>query len=162
MDLIVLNERRVRSLAEAAAWVEAGGTVDLTAPSPTLTWDLVRAIERLSRADPSWERFTMSSDGGGSMPRFDEHGRLVDYAAGEVKALWESARRLIQEGFPLENVLKLVTVNPARILGIAESKGRIMVGNDGDFVILNDDLNIAATISNGNVIYIVESLNKSL
>lgn len=154
--------RTAELLEQAAAWTEAGGTVDLTAPSATLTWDLVRAVERLSRADLSWDQFTMSSDGGGSMPRFDANGRLIGYAAGEVRALWESVRRLVKEGFPLEAVLKLITVNPARILSIADSKGEISVGKDGDFVALNEDFGIIATISCGNVIYATGGISKTL
>ncbi len=61
-------------LEEATRWVKAGGTADLTAPSPTLAWELSSAVEKLAQVDPSWERFTISSDGGGSIPKFDEAG----------------------------------------------------------------------------------------
>lgn len=152
--------RTAELLEEAAAWVEAGGTVDLTAPSATLTWDIVHAVERLSSRDPRWEHFTISSDGGGSMPCFDAQGHLVGYAAGEPRALGESVRCLVQQGFPLEVVLRPVTVNPARVLGIERSKGRISLGMDGDFAILNEDFCIIATIARGNVIYATGDLAK--
>lgn len=139
-------------LKEAVQWVRAGGTVDLTAPSSTLTWELVQAIELLAEADPSWENFTLSSDGGGSMPKFDEAGNLVGYAAGDVHALWGAVQTLVQRGFPLEKVLRLVTYNPARVLGLSQ-KGRIAVGYDADFLLLDEMLNIRATIARGRLLF---------
>ncbi|MEM4724460.1 MAG: beta-aspartyl-peptidase, partial [Candidatus Hadarchaeum sp.] len=139
-------------LEEAVAWVEAGGTVDLTAPSSTLTWDLLRAVERLIRVDPAWERFTLSSDGGGSMPKFDEAGNLVGYASGDVRALWNAVQALVREGFPLEKALRPVTINPARILGLPH-KGTIAVGQDADFLILDENLELISTIARGFVVF---------
>jgi beta-aspartyl-dipeptidase (metallo-type) len=139
-------------LEEAARWVKAGGTADLTAPSSTLTWELAEAIEALAEADPSWERFTLSSDGGGSMPKFDEAGNLVGYASGDVRALWASVQALAQKGFPLEKVLRLVTSNPARILGLP-GKGRIALGYDADFLLLDENLRICATVARGRILF---------
>ena len=139
-------------LEEAARWVKAGGTADLTAPSSTLTWELAEAIEALAEADPSWERFTLSSDGGGSMPKFDEAGNLVGYASGDVRALWASVQALAQKGFPLEKVLRLVTSNPARILGLP-GKGRIALGHDADFLLLDENLRICATVARGRIFF---------
>ncbi len=145
--------RTPKLLEEAVEWIRAGGTVDLTVPSKTLTWEFVSAVRRLAEADPNWERFTFSSDGGGSMPKFDEQGRLVGYAAGEVQALWEAVRNLCGESFPLEVALRPVTINPARILGIEKSKGEIKVGKDADLVVLDEDLRVVATIAKGKVVY---------
>lgn len=41
----------------------------------------------------------------------------------------------LEEGWPLEEVLPLMTSNPARILKLA-SKGRIAVGCDADILLL--------------------------
>jgi len=139
-------------LGEAARWVKTGGTADLTAPSSTLTWELAEAIEALVEADPSWERFTLSSDGGGSMPKFDEAGNLVGYASGDVRALWASVQALAQKGFPLEKVLRLVTSNPARILGLP-GKGRIALGYDADCLLLDENLRICATVARGRILF---------
>jgi len=139
-------------LEEAARWVKAGGTADLTAPSSTLAWELAQAVEALAEADPSWERFTLSSDGGGSMPKFDEAGNLVGYASGDVRALWAAVQALVQKGFPLEKVLRLVTSNPARILGLPQ-KGRIAVGYDADFLLLDENLRICSTVARGRLLF---------
>lgn len=139
-------------LEEAARWIKAGGTADLTAPSSTLLWELAKAVEKLSEADPPWERFTLSSDGGGSMPKFDEAGNLVGYAAGEVRALWAAVKNLVQEGFPLDKVLRLVTLNPARILGLPQ-KGGIAVGKDADFLVLDENLEILITVARGQLVF---------
>ncbi len=139
-------------LEEAAAWVKAGGTVDLTAPSSALNWQLRQAVEHLAAADPTWERFTLSSDGGGSMPKFDEAGHLVGYASGEVRALWAAVKTLVHEDFPWEKVLRLVTTNPARVLGLPQ-KGRIAVGYDADFLVLDENCEIRITVARGRQIF---------
>lgn len=144
--------RTERLLQEAVAWIEKGGTVDLTVPSKSLQWELVKAVRELIKVDPGWERFTFSSDGGGSMPKFDETGHLVGYASGEVSALWEGVRALLREGYPLELALRPVTVNPARVLGIEERKGVIQIGKDADFIVLDESFRIIITIASGKVI----------
>jgi len=49
---------------------------------------------------------------------------------------------------PLEEALRLITVNPARNMKI-RGKGEIKPGYDADFVILNDQLEIERVISSG-------------
>jgi imidazolonepropionase-like amidohydrolase len=47
---------------------------------------------------------------------------------------WEAAK-LLRTGLTEEQALALVTINPARILGIADRVGSLEEGKDGDFVI---------------------------
>jgi len=148
--------RTSQLLQEALRWIEIGGTVDLTVPSKTLTWEFVNAVKQLLEVDAGWEHFTFSSDGGGSMPIFDELGRLTGYASGDVGALWEALKALVEEGFPLESVLRPVTVNPANVIGLG-SKGEISLGKDGDFVVLDEKLRIVATIAKGRIVYCTSS-----
>ncbi len=54
---------------------------------------------------------------------------------------------------PLENIIPLLTENPADLLNIGNQKGRIMVGNDADIVFLDDTLTVTRTIVGGKSVY---------
>ena len=49
--------------------------------------------------------------------------------------------------------VKTVTENPARLLGIEESKGNIKIGKDADIVILDEDYSVWTTIVRGRIVY---------
>ena len=53
----------------------------------------------------------------------------------------------------LEDAIDLATVNPAKNLGVYDTKGSIALGKDADFTVIDSDLNVYMTVSNGNVIY---------
>ena len=53
----------------------------------------------------------------------------------------------------LEKAVDLATKNPALNLGIYDMKGSIALGKDADFAVIDKDLNVYMTVSNGNVIY---------
>lgn len=54
---------------------------------------------------------------------------------------------------PLEDVVKLATINPAKNLGVDDTIGSIKVGKRADFVILDGDMNVVKTVREGKVIY---------
>ncbi|HIZ61302.1 MAG TPA: N-acetylglucosamine-6-phosphate deacetylase [Candidatus Gemmiger avistercoris] len=54
--------------------------------------------------------------------------------------------------FTLEQLIPLLTENPAALLGLP-AKGRLEPGCDGDFVLLDGELNVAATVVGGSVVY---------
>lgn len=55
------------------------------------------------------------------------------------------AALLQQGGLSAEQVLSILTANPARLLGVADRVGRLAVGLDADFVLLNGGPLLAAT-----------------
>ncbi|MGY4706816.1 beta-aspartyl-peptidase [Candidatus Bipolaricaulota sp. J31] len=136
-------------LSQAAEWARRGGSFDLTAPPADSLPSLERALAEIEAAGVDWGRITMSSDGGGSRPRFDRNGNLVAYEYFGVETLWEAVRYLhAKGGYPLERLLPLVTENPARTLGIPE-KGKLEVGYDADLLVLGDELAIEGVYSHG-------------
>lgn len=56
-------------------------------------------------------------------------------------------------GQPVERVLPLLTLNPARLIGMEERKGSIAPGKDADLVVLDDQLNVKQTYVSGVCVY---------
>ena len=56
-------------------------------------------------------------------------------------------------GISLEKAIDLATVNPAKNLQIFDKKGSIALGKDADFAVIDKNLNVYMTVSNGNIIY---------
>ncbi len=52
-----------------------------------------------------------------------------------------------------ETAINTVTINPARLLGIADRKGSIEVGKDADLLVWDEDNTVWATIINGKIVY---------
>ena len=54
---------------------------------------------------------------------------------------------------PIIDAVKMATITPASIIGVADKKGSIVAGKDADIIIFDNDINIKTTIVNGNIIY---------
>ncbi len=131
------------------------GYIDITASSypffPEYETKPSRAIAELTKAGVPLENITMSSDGGGSLPSFDEHGKLEKLVTGDPKSILdEIIDASKEEGLDLSKALCVATANPAAILGL-ESKGRIAVGMDADLALLDSENRIYHMTANGNI-----------
>lgn len=56
---------------------------------------------------------------------------------------------LAYTGRPLEDILPLLTENPARIVGVFDRKGSIAPGKDADVVLLNEENQVSAVFARG-------------
>lgn len=83
------------------------------------------------------------------------NARLKDGTlAGSVLTLDSAVRNMIKvAGISLEEAIGMVTINPAVCLGIEDSKGSLEPGRDADIVILDEKLEVNATIIKGKVVY---------
>ena len=82
-------------------------------------------------------------------PRYKD-GTLI----GTAVTLNELLARLIRfTECPLSTAIRTVTENPARVLGLGQTKGRIAPGYDADLVILEKDLSVRTTLVAGRVVY---------
>ncbi|HOQ73013.1 MAG TPA: N-acetylglucosamine-6-phosphate deacetylase [Limnochordia bacterium] len=52
---------------------------------------------------------------------------------------------------PLADAVKMATLTPAKLLGIAERKGQIAPGKDGDLVVFDADINVSLVMVGGQV-----------
>ncbi len=63
----------------------------------------------------------------------------------------QNAVRLI--GLDLPTAVAMATLHPARLLRLDDRKGSLAVGKDADLLVLDEDLNVKATIIGGEVVY---------
>jgi beta-aspartyl-dipeptidase (metallo-type) len=131
--------RRKALFEEALALAERGCVIDITAfpvDEGEDAWSAAEALTRYLQSGMPPERVTISSDGGGCLPVFDNHGRVTGMDVGSPSALAKALKELLACGQPLERVLPAFTTNPARVLRLP-GKGRLTVGADADLVVLD-------------------------
>jgi len=56
-------------------------------------------------------------------------------------------------GLPLTDSLRMCTLTPAEIIGVAEKKGSIEKNKDADLMIINKDFNVLKTIARGKLVF---------
>ena len=100
---------------------------------------------------------------------FDVHvsktdARLADGTlAGSILPLDEAVRNLIEyTGCSLSEALATVTTTPAALLGLSDQRGRIAPGLLADLVLLTPDLEVAMTISAGQITYKNQALETGI
>jgi N-acetylglucosamine-6-phosphate deacetylase len=62
--------------------------------------------------------------------------------AGSTLTLDKALRNIVGLGIPLADAVRMLTLNPAALLGIEFKKGTLRVGADADIVLLNEDLRL--------------------
>lgn len=125
-------QRNEKLLAEAIDLAGAGAYVDFD----TVEQDLAK-----------WFRFYL--DHGGPLERLTISS---DADSGHPMIYFEQFRSLVlREGFALERVLPIVTLNPARAVKLHARKGTLQVGRDADIVVLDRrTLDVREVIARGN------------
>lgn len=86
----------------------------------------------------------------------DGVAKLLDKSAfaGSVATADRLIRTMVQiAGCSVADAVLMLTENPAKVMGIADSKGALKQGMDADVVIFDENINIKNTIINGKVIY---------
>jgi beta-aspartyl-dipeptidase (metallo-type) len=137
--------------AEAVELTKAGCTIDVTAYPVNYSNSGIgadRALIRYLESGCSPEHVTVSSDGGGCLPQFDEDGRITHMDVGDPRVLLDTINALVLVGVPLEDVMPAFTSNVARHLRLGY-KGVLAVGCDADMVILNEDGSLWGTMAMG-------------
>jgi len=92
----------------------------------------------------------------------DQIARLRDGTiAGSVLTMNEAIRRFwLNTGVPLQDVIRLVTINPAKELLLDDKMGSIAVGKEANLTIFDDHIFISQTIVEGRVVYQQDSNKK--
>jgi len=142
-------ERSEKLIDDGAAWVKEGGYVDFT----IRTIKAQLALKRFEALGVPLERVSVSSDSYGSLPTYDEKGKLTKYAAANTKALLTFLWKMyFEHQWPLEKILPLMTRNPARILQLP-NKGVVEIGADADMLLLDKNtLKLKYVVAKGCVV----------
>ncbi len=72
--------------------------------------------------------------------------------AGSTLTLDRALRNIVSLGIPLADAVRMLTLNPASLLGIEFKKGALRTGADADIVLLNDALEIERVWARGTLV----------
>ncbi|RRD64114.1 beta-aspartyl-peptidase [Fretibacterium sp. OH1220_COT-178] len=141
-------------LERAVEYGLRGGNLDITAAPgerPVFGLPTRRAVKRLLAGGVAAERITLSSDGNGSMPRFDAGGKLVGMGIGPIDSVLACVLELMEDP----------EVGPEKAVGMATShvadqlclprKGRLKEGCDADILVLDGNDALRHVVARGRV-----------
>jgi len=122
-----------------------GGYIDLTAgvsgeEKSSKSIKPGKAIKKLLKNGVSIEKITISSDGNGSLPKFNEKKEFVGMRIASVSSLHKEFINMVKE----ENIAKHLKL---------DKKGEIRTGKDADIIVLDKDtLKIKHVIARGKTL----------
>jgi beta-aspartyl-dipeptidase (metallo-type) len=117
---------------DAIALAEKGAFVDITADEETGEW-----LHYYKQHRGDLNQLSISSDGNGSLPKFNAKGEMIGFGVASQRTLFEQVVSAVKDyDLPLTEVLSLVTRNPAKALCL-NTKGSLQEGYDADVLILD-------------------------
>jgi beta-aspartyl-dipeptidase (metallo-type) len=143
---------------ECVDYAKNGGFVDFTGSEDPDFWEetegevsFSKGLKRLIEEGVDENNYTLSSDGQGSLPIFNEKKEFVGIGIGKSTCLIKAIKDCVnKENIPLEKALRAITCNPAKILKL-KNKGRINVDMDADICLLDAELNVDTVIAKGKI-----------
>jgi len=144
---------------EGIRYAKEGGYIDFTASEDPDFWEeqdgevrFSKGLRRILDEGISLDNFTISSDGQGSLPVFNEKKEFIGLGVGKSTSLLVSIKDCVFNGdIPLEIALRAVTCNPARILKL-KGKGRVEKHFDADLCLMDEKtLDIDTVIAKGRI-----------
>lgn len=146
--------RNAELFNEGIAYGQKGGYVDLTTsttPQFIAQGEVPAALGLKILLDKGIEitQITMTSDGQGSLPAFDENGQFTGLKVGSLDSLFEAVKAAVEvHGVSFETAIQTITSTPAGILGLS-TKGHIKPGLEADLVVLDESDKIASVMAKG-------------
>lgn len=163
------NAYRIAGTVEYGYWQD-GMTVEVIADGIHVPADLLRlllkikGIERVALVTDSMRSAGMPegpsilgglADGQRVIVE-DGVAKLMDRTAfaGSVATADRCVRTMVgMAGCTVPEAVMMMTLNPARIMGIADRKGSVAPGKDADLVVFDDEINVKKTIIGGKIIF---------
>ena len=126
----------------AIEYLKKGGFIDITTSAykyfPEYEIKPSKCLKIIYDQIGNLDNVSFSSDAGGSLPAFDANGNLIRLEMGLPKANYnEFIDAITIENLPFNEVLKVLTTNPAKILKL-NNKGKIEKGYDADILIIKN------------------------
>jgi N-acetylglucosamine-6-phosphate deacetylase len=105
---------------------------------------------------PEWESDLGSLHNGLKVIVEDGVAKLPDRSsfAGSVATTIRLLKTMVTiAGVPLTDAVKMLTMTPARIMNVLETKGELSSGKDADIVIFNEEFIVEKTMVQGRIVY---------
>lgn len=140
--------RNKRLFKEAIEWAKQGGIMDVTSSvSPesgsSHSVKSSEAVKQALEAGVNIENITMSSDGNGSMPIFDEAGNNIGVGVASQISILNEFRDMVQkENIAITDAIKIITSNIAKFTKLYPRKGCLANNSDADVLVLDKDLQL--------------------
>lgn len=134
-------------LTEGIKWAKEGGIMDITsgvspAEGSPVSVKPSEALKQALDAGVNIENITMSTDGNGSVPIFDDKGNTVGVGVASQKTMMREIRDMIKaEKIDASTAVKLATSNIARVLKLTQ-KGQVKEGFDADLTVVDNDFKV--------------------
>ena len=118
--------RNEKLFQKANEYAIKDGAVDFTGNEEIDYWETVcdevrvcKGIRRMLDAGVNPKHITISSDGQGSLPIFNEKGEFLRMGMGQSSCLLKEVKDCVEKaGIPLETAISTITANPAEILSL--------------------------------------------
>ncbi len=153
-----LNKNDEAFFQQVVAFGKLGGYIDLTAgvSGEEKSSNYIKpgkVIKKLLNRGIPIEKITISTDGNGSLPKFNEKKEFVGMRVASVSSLHREFIDMVkEEKISTEQAIYVTSTNIAKHLKL-DSKGEIRVGKDADIVVLDKNLlKIKHVIARGKVL----------
>lgn len=134
-------------LEQAIVCGRRGIVLDLTGTIPNdVKIQPSKAIRILLDGGVPLANITMSSDANGAVVLKDGSGFVLPFDI-SVKEIRDMVK---QEGVSLDDALKTMTENPARVYNLSQ-KGHLLAGKDADILLLNKDIVVDTVFAKGKL-----------
>lgn len=141
---------RIRHVFDAAVeFAKAGGWIDITTGASCCFEHPAEAVVAAIDAGVDPSHITLSTDGHGSVPRFNEKGEMIGLGVGGVDGnLLETKRLIAEHGMPIEEALAFTTKNVGAALGLAD-QGVVKKGACANACLFNDAFELTDVFARG-------------
>jgi len=141
--------RNERLFSEALKFAANGGVIDITSGGTCFAGKPSDVIAIVAKEKSGLANITMSTDGNGSVPRFDKMGNMIGLGIASSSANLDVLRDCVaKQNLALETVLPLITSNPAKFLELT-GKGQVKAGFDADLCLFSEDLTLRHVMAKG-------------
>ncbi len=140
---------------EGISWANAGGRMDITSGVSPASGSAhavkpSTAVKIALDEQVPLSAITMSSDGNGSMPIFDDAGNTIGVGVADQKSLFTEFRDMVQqEKIALSDAIQVLSTNVAQALKLYPQKGCIAAGSDADFLLIDQEFTLTDVWAKG-------------
>lgn len=143
---------RIKHVFDSAVeFAKAGGWIDITTGASCAFDNPAIAVMTALDAGVDPTKITLSTDGHGSVPRFNEKGEMIGLGVGGVAGNLTEVKRLISEyKMPIGQAVSFISSNVGAALGLP-GQGVIEVGGCANACLFNDAMELTTVISRNRV-----------